>query len=450
MNTDIREDLLVMRQAALQAVNPSLAVRRYLSLKQESDGRLMLRSGEARWQLQPEQRLFVVAVGKAAIPMIQAAVDILGKYLHHGIVITKYEHATGVRLPEKIRVVEAGHPVPDQQGLNGAQAVAQMVAAAGPQDQILLLLSGGASALVPLPAQGISLQDVQQLTELLLRSGATIEELNAVRKHIDQLKGGQLARLSAPAPLSCLILSDVIGDRLDVIASGPTAPDPSTFDDAWDVLARRNLLQAAPPSVLARLRAGKSGDVPETPKAGDPIFSQVVNTVIGSNRQAALAAVQAARDYGYNTLLLTTFLEGEAREVGLMLAGLAKGIRIHGDPLATPACLVLGGETTVTVRGKGRGGRNQELALAAALALDGLPGVALMSLATDGTDGPTDAAGGLVDGSTLQRARHAGFDPLNELQANNAYPLLQAAGALMQTGPTGTNVNDLVVILVRA
>jgi hydroxypyruvate reductase len=381
--------------------------------------------------------------------MAQAAVEILGACLRQGIVITKYEHASGARLPEQVRVFEAGHPVPDQQGLLGAQSAAQMIASTGAGDHILLLLSGGASALVPLPAEGISLQDVQYLTGLLLRSGATIEELNAVRKHIDQLKGGQLARLASPAPITSLILSDVTGDRLDVIASGPTAPDPSTFAGAWDVLAKRNLLQAAPPSVLERLRAGMRGEIPDTPKADDPIFSQVFNTIIGSNRQAALAAVQAARDCGYNTLLVTTFLEGEAREAGLMLVGMAKGIRAHGDPLAPPACLVLGGETTVTVRGKGKGGRNQELALAAALALEGIPGMALMSLATDGTDGPTDAAGGIVDGGTVLRAKQADFNPLSELSNNNSYPVLEAAGDLLKIGPTGTNVNDLIVLLVR-
>jgi hydroxypyruvate reductase len=324
-----------------------------------------------------------------------------------------------------------------------------MIASAGAKDHVLVLLSGGASALMPLPVEGITLRDVQQLTDLLLRSGATIQELNAVRKHIDQLKGGQLARLAAPASLTSLLLSDVIGDSLDVIASGPTAPDPSTFANAWDVLARRNLLQATPPGVVERLRAGMRGEVPDTPKAGDPIFARVTHTLVGSNRQAALAAVQAARDRGYNTLLLTTFLQGEARQVGLMLAGLALGIRAHGDPLPPPACLVLGGETTVTVRGSGKGGRNQELALAAALALEGIPSVVIMSLATDGTDGPTDAAGGIVDGGTLQAIEQAGFDPYHELENNNAYPVLEAAGAFLKTGPTGTNVNDLLFVLVR-
>lgn len=449
MNSDIREDLLAIRQAALQAVDPSRAVRRHLSLEQKSDGGIWLCSGEARRRLQPDGRLYLMAVGKAAIPMAQAAVELLGEHLYQGIVITKYGHTRGMRLPERVQVIEAGHPVPDQQGLAGAQAAAQMIASAGAKDHVLVLLSGGASALMPLPAEGVTLQDVQQLTELLLRSGATIQELNAVRKHIDQLKGGQLARLAAPASLTSLLLSDVIGDRLDVIASGPTAPDPSTFADAWDVLARRDLLQATPPGVVERLRAGMRGEAPDTPKAGDPIFTQVTHTLVGSNRQAALAAVQAARDRGYDTLLLTTFLQGEARQVGLMLAGLAMGIRTHGDPLPPPACLVLGGETTVKVRGPGKGGRNQELALAAALALEGIPSVAVMSLATDGTDGPTDAAGGIVDGGTLQAIERAGFDPYHELENNNAYPVLEAAGALLKTGPTGTNVNDLLFVLVR-
>lgn len=440
--------MISLRQAALRAADPCQAVRCCLSMDRAGDGAPRLQVGETSWRLEPGQRLFMIAVGKASVAMAQSAVEVLGGCLHEGIVITKYGHATGVRLPENIRVLEAGHPVPDQPGLIAAQAVASLIAGAGARDRILLLVSGGASALMPLPATGISLQDVQQLTELLLHSGAAIEELNAVRKHTDQLKGGQLARLAAPALLSSLILSDVIGDRLDVIASGLTAPDPTTYADAWKVLERRSLLDAVPESVRLRLQAGLRGEIPETPKPDDPIFSQVTNTVIGSNRQAALAAVEAARAAGYNALLLTTFLQGEAREAGLMLAYLAKGIRAHGDPVAPPACLVLGGETTVTVRGKGKGGRNQELALAAALALDGIPGVAVMSLATDGTDGPTDAAGGLVDGSTVQRALRAGLDPRQALHENNAYPVLEAAGALLKTGPTGTNVNDLMLVLV--
>jgi hydroxypyruvate reductase len=312
----------------------------------------------------------------------------------------------------------------------------------------LPLLSGGASALTPAPVAGLTLADLQITTDQLLRAGATIGELNAVRKHLDRLKGGQLARLVAPAPVAALILSDVVGDPLDVIASGPTAPDPTTYAMAWQILEQRGVQTQLPAAVRAHLQRGREGMLPETPKPGDPLFARVTNTLVGSNRLAALAAVTAAEQLGYRALLLTTFVEGEAREVARVAAALAKGVRQHGDPLPAPACLVWGGETTVTVRGHGRGGRNQELALAAALALEGLPGVALMALATDGTDGPTDAAGALVDGTTIGAARSLGLDPVAALANNDAYPLLEAVGALLLTGPTGTNVNDLLVVLV--
>jgi hydroxypyruvate reductase len=289
---------------------------------------------------------------------------------------------------------------------------------------------------------------LQELTTHLLRAGATIVELNAVRKHLDRLKGGQLARAAAPAPLAALILSDVVGDPLDVIASGPTAPDPTTFRSACQVLERFGLWEKSPASIKSYLLAGVNGQVMETPKPGDDLFLQVSNTLIGSNRLAALAAASKAERLGYRSLLLSTFVEGEAREIGRVAAALAKSIRAYGDPLPAPACILLGGETTVTVRGVGKGGRNQELALGAALGLAGVRGVALMALATDGSDGPTDAAGAVVDGNTIQRAHLAGYNPYQALERNDTYPLLDAAEALMRTGPTGTNVNDLTVLLV--
>jgi hydroxypyruvate reductase len=271
--------------------------------------------------------------------------------------------------------------------------------------------------------------------------------LNAVRKHLSRIKGGQLARLAQPAFLGALILSDVVGDPLDVIASGPTAPDPSTYEDAWNVLEKRGLLDQVPRAVWQHLREGRDGTRPETPKPGDPLFSGVVNVVVGSCLLAAEAAAQAARERCYETLLLTTFVEGEAREVARVAAALAKGVMTHGHPVAPPACLIWGGETTVTVRGNGKGGRNQELALAAAIALEGIPEVTVLALATDGSDGPTDSGGATVDGATASAIRAAGIDPVRSLLENDSYPALDAVGALVRTGPTGTNVNDLLVIL---
>lgn len=438
-----RDHLGLIQAAALRAVDPYPAVGRYLRRLGNT-----LRIADCVWNLDEVARITLIAVGKAAVPMAQAAVDGVGDATLTGIVVTKDGYAAQHTLPETVRVVEAGHPVPNAAGLAAAEAVAGALAATTARDRVLLLLSGGASALLPAPVDGVALADLQAVTENLLRAGAAIGEINAVRKHLSRLSGGQLARLAQPAPAVALILSDVVGDPLDVIASGPTAPDPTTYATAQAILARYGLTMQTPPAVLAYLEAGASGRIAETPKPGDPAFANVTNTIVGSNRLAALAAVAEAERLGYNALLLTTFMEGEAREVAKVTAALAKGIRAHGDPVKPPACVVWGGETTVTVRGQGKGGRNQELALAAALALEDLSDVALLALATDGTDGPTDAAGAIVDGDTPERARAAGWDPGAALADNNAYPLLAAIGALLRPGPTGTNVNDLTVLLV--
>ncbi|HEY88142.1 MAG TPA: glycerate kinase [Thermoflexia bacterium] len=439
----LRDALKEIREAALRAVDPAAAVRRHLQI---IEGELHV-AGES-WSLAALERIWLLSAGKAAAPMAAAAGELLEPYLKAGLVVTKYAHATGATLPARVQVIEAGHPVPDEAGHRGAAAMLELLAESASRDLVLVLLSGGGSALLPLPVPGVTLPELQATTELLLRSGATIAELNAVRKHLSRLKGGQLARAAAPAPLVALILSDVVGDPLDVIASGPTVPDPTTYADAWAVLGRYDLRSEVPATVSAHLRAGLAGERPETPKPGAALFEQVYNQLIGSNRQAALAAVETARRLGYPTLLLTTFMEGEAREVARVAAALAKGLRRHGDPLKPPACLVWGGETTVTVRGAGKGGRNQELALAAAQALAGWEEIAIMALATDGTDGPTDAAGAVIDGSTVRRARELGLKPQAALDQNDAYPLLAATGDLLRLGPTGTNVNDLLVILV--
>jgi len=441
---DLKNDLAHLQAVALAAVDPARAVECFL----QCDG-AHLQVGDWTYALDAVARVLLIAVGKAAMPMAVAASRQLGTRLSGGIVVTKYQHAAGYTLPMSLQIIEAGHPVPDAAGVSGACAILSLVETATADDLILVLLSGGASALTPCPAGALTLGDVQTLTEALLRAGATIGELNAVRKHLSRLSGGQVVRQAAPARIATLILSDVVGDLLDVIASGLTSPDPTTYADAQAVLHRYALWEQTPPAVRHHVTLGLVGQLPETPKPADPIFESVHNILIGSNRSAALAAVAAARARGYNALLLSTFIEGEAREVAKVGAALAKSIRAYGEPLAPPACLVWGGETTVTVRGVGRGGRNQELALAAALALDGMPEVALLALATDGTDGPTDAAGAVVDGQTAAKARLAGWDARRALAENNAYPLLEAVGDLLRTGPTATNVNDLMILLVR-
>jgi hydroxypyruvate reductase len=317
-----------------------------------------------------------------------------------------------------------------------------------------VLISGGGSALLPLPADALPLADYQALTGLLLRCGADITEINAIRKHCSRLQGGQLARLAAPAQVVTLILSDVVGTPLDAIASGPTVPDPSTFADAVAILRRHGILDQIPGSVRDHLLAGAAGAIPDTPKPGDPLFQHVTNVVIGDNASAGRAAVAEAHRLGFSSALLTTFIQGEAREVGRAVAGLAQGIACGQSDFAAPACLVLGGETTVTIRGQGTGGRNQELALAAAIALDSYPlpedvEVAVASLGTDGTDGPTDAAGGVAWPDTVARGRALGLDARAALADNDSYHYLGALGDLIVTGPTGTNVNDLIVIIAR-
>ncbi len=447
-----------IRESALAAVDPYAAVSRYMRREGES-----LHIGDEVWPLshgrdrerdapggRDEERkdVTVLAVGKAAVSMAAAAADLLGAHASGGVVVTKHGHTGEISLPSGFEIFETGHPIPDDAGLQAAERVIQVLSDTEPGDYVLLLLSGGGSALLPAPVEAITLDDLQQTTDLLLRAGATIVEVNAVRKHLSRLKGGQLARLAAPASLVALILSDVVGDPLDVIASGPTAPDPTTFGEALSVLARYDLLDQVPDAVAAYLKTGKEGRHPETPKPGDPVFEHVTNIIVGSNSLAAEAAVTQAVALGYSSLLLTTFIEGEAREIAKVAVALAKAIKTHQRPLAPPACLVWGGETTVTVRGSGKGGRNQELALAAALGLEGLEDVTIMALATDGTDGPTDAAGAVVDGRTASRARERGWDLRQVLQENNSYPLLADVGALLKLGPTGTNVNDLLVLLV--
>ncbi|MBN1148720.1 MAG: glycerate kinase [Anaerolineales bacterium] len=437
------ESVVRVLQAALEAVDPQAAVAR--SMRRTSD-RLIIE--EQAYDLKQFERLLVVGAGKAGMPMAQAVENILGDRLTQGIMIVKegYAGAGGGALPKKIEIIEAGHPLPDERGLQAARRIAALLDGTTQADLVICLVSGGGSALMVSPAEGVTLCDLQGLTFTMLACGASIDEINALRKHLDTLKGGGLARLAAPARLATLILSDVVGDPLDVIASGPTVPDRSYFSDAYRALQRYHLLEQAPPAIVEHLQRGMSGDVLETPKPGEAIFQGVQNVVIGSNLLAAQAALETARRQGFQTLLLTTYLQGEARQAGRALGAIARQIASTGQPLARPACLAAGGETTVTLSGEGLGGRNQELALGAASDLAGLPDIALVSLATDGGDGPTDAAGAIVTGQTLERARRAGLSPEDHLARNDAYHFFESLGDLLKTGPTRTNVNDLTFI----
>ena len=426
--------------AALDAVAPGAALRRTI----QRDGETLRVAGRS-YDLRHFRRVLVVGAGKAAAPMAQAVEEVLGDRISSGAVTVKYGYTAPTA---QVMLREAGHPVPDAAGVAGTRAMIALLEQTGPDDLVLCLISGGGSALMPLPVPGVTLEELQTLTTALLRSGAPIQALNAVRKHLSQVSGGQLARLAYPATVLTLIVSDVVGSPLDVIASGPTVADTSTFQDAWDVLARYGVLDQAPASIRQHLERGLAGQVAETVKPGDPALERVHNVIVADNALAAEAAAARARALGFDTLLLSTFVEGEAREVGRVLAALAREVAAHGRPVMAPACLLLGGETTVTVRGEGKGGRNQELVLASALAIQGTRGILIASLATDGTDGPTDAAGGLVDGETVMRGEAAGRSVFEALADNDAYAFLDGAGDLLMTGPTNTNVNDLMAVFV--
>lgn len=369
---------------------------------------------------------------------------VLGDRLSGGLVVVKYGHGTGTR---RVRVVEAGHPVPDRAGLQGAHRLLELVSRLTADDLLLVVLSGGASSLLPAPCPGVSLADKRRTTTLLLRSGATIQEINAVRKHLSAVKGGQLVAATR-ATVASVILSDVIGDDLGAIGSGPTAPDPSTFGDARAILDRFHLWTSLPARVRTHLTKGLSRQVPETPKPGARVFKRVHNQIVGNNCAAVDAVAAAAQSAGLRPLVLTTSLTGEAREAAKFLVALGREVRVSGQPVRPPACLVAGGELTVTMRGRGRGGRAQEFALAAAVEMAGLDDAVVAALGTDGTDGPTDAAGAAVSGETMRRAIRRGEDLRRALADNDSYPLFRRLGGHIVTGPTRTNVNDLYVALI--
>lgn len=396
-------------------------------------------------ELPSRGRLIVVGAGKASGAMAAAVEETLDHRLPEGLVVVKDGHLAPTR---RLRLVEAGHPVPDERGAAAARQIHALVRGAGPDDLVLVLISGGGSALAPAPPPPITLEEKQALTRLLLGAGATIGQLNAVRKHCSLLKGGQLARAAAPARLRALLLSDVIGDPPDIIASGPTAPDESTFPQAMGILERLGVLDQVPAAIRDRLEGGMRGEIPETPKPGDPIFDRVQNIVIGNNQLVVDAAMAEARRLGLSPHLLTRSLEGEAREAAGHFVGLAQEIRAGRGPVTAPACLVAAGETTVTLRGGGRGGRCQEFALAAALELDGLRGITVLAAGTDGTDGPTDAAGAIADGESAARARAQGRDPRACLHDNDSHPVFSGLGDLLVTGPTNTNLLDLYLAVV--
>ena len=439
-NKKMRKHALQIFRAGLQAVDPVEAINRQVKL---NDPVLLI--GDRRFDLKNYDRILVVGAGKAGAPMAKAIEDLLGDRIADGVIVVKDGHGLPLK---KIKICEASHPVPDDRGVQGTEEVLSLVEKAGKRDLVICLISGGGSALLIAPVEEISLEDKQETTRLLLACGATIHEFNAVRKHLSRAKGGRLAQMAYPATVASLILSDVVGDDLDVIASGPTVPDSSTFQDAEQILKGYDIWDQVAPAVRNYLVKGSSGEIEDTPKSGHAVFQQCSQTLVGNNLQALKAAGREAQRLGYHPLILSSKVEGEAREVARFYTAIAREILSSANPLKPPACVLAGGETTVTLTGEGRGGRNQEFALAAAMAINEIDGITVLSGGTDGTDGPTDAAGAIADGTTLARARIKGLDAKNFLQRNDSYNFFQKLDDLLMTGPTRTNVMDIYLLLV--
>ncbi len=442
MRADRKRHAREIFSAALECASPSAAIKKHVRLFPK--GRLDV-SG-TRYDLNKYSNVFVIGGGKASTTMAGALEEELGGWITDGLVVTKYGH--GKRL-KKIRVVEADHPIPDRAGLVGSRELLKLAERAGGGDLVVCLLSGGASALLPSPVPPVTLNDIRVLTKQLINSGADIREINTLRKHLSNIKGGGLARVIHPAESLTLIVSDVVGDDPSTIASGPTTPDETTFADCMEVLKRYGLKRSAPRRVVARLRGGLRGTVEETPKPGSKAFRKCRNLIIANHEAALEAAKKRAVGLGYRAVILTSILTGGTHEAARFLSAVVKEVRKCSNPVKSPACILLGGETTVEVRGRGLGGRNQEFALGAAIELQGVKGVTVLAAGTDGTDGPTTAAGAFADSGTVKRARKKGLDARASLRENDSHTFFKAIGDLLTTGPTGTNVMDLVVAVIE-
>ncbi len=439
----IHRDVLAAMDEALAAANPARIIRKHLRLTGQ-----VLRADALRFRLKEYRRIFVIGGGKASGHMAEEVEKLLGEWITRGLVIIPdylRPRPQGCRISYRA----ATHPIPTRKGMDAVLAMLSLVENVSRDDLVIVLLSGGGSALMPLPVQGISLNDEVRITSLLLKSGASIEEINIVRKHLSQVKGGRLAERLYPATILSLIISDVVGDKIDSIASGPTAPDPTTFRNAERVLKKYHLWSRIPTSTRKIISAGLAGSIPDTPKEKSNAFKHVHNLIVGNNRESCLAAAAALKKAGYRTHILSIKVTGEAREAGRIFGSIARDIRENALPFASPSALVAGGETVVTVQGKGKGGRNQELVLAAATKISASEGVVIGSFATDGIEGQTDAAGALADGRTVIRGLKLGMDPEEYLKNNDSYHYFSKLKDLITTGPTGTNVNDITILAAR-
>jgi Putative glycerate kinase len=423
---------------AISAVDPSACIYRAVN----KDGRDIVINNRS-YDLSRYDHIYAIAFGKAAISMSKAIEDILGDSLTDGIAVTK--HGFGGSLL-KMKVYESGHPMPDDHSVAAGKTVHSFLERTGERDLIFFLISGGGSALITLPRKGVTITDIVKLTDSLMRAGATIDDLNTVRKHLCSIKGGGLAKMAYPSQSVSLILSDVVGDPLDVIASGPTVPDTSTFSEFNEIVERYDLKLS--PAVSGLLEDGLEGVIEETPKLGATVFERTSHYLVGNNALALQEAQKKASELGYNTMVLSSSIVGEAREVAKVFASIAREERLRGTPLPLPACILAGGETTVTMKGKGLGGRCQEMALSFGIEVSDLEGVLLLAAGTDGNDGTTDHAGAFADGDTVQRGKNLQIDARHELYDNNSYIFFKETGDLITTGPTGTNVMDIYMVLI--
>ncbi len=458
MTMDIYGELEMIFRAGVERVDPYHMLKKHVAVE-NGKLKISLEGEHLEISLKAISQVYMLGTGKASAPMARAVEEILGNLLAGGIISTKYGYAEPLR---KVEVIEAGHPVPDENSLRTGQAMQELANRFDDETLVVNLISGGGSALLEILPQAqtdlrrnlaLTLDDLQQTTQVLLESGATINEINCLRKHLSSIKGGQLVRMIQPARSINFILSDVVGDRLDAIASGLTVGDATTFREAWAVLEKYGIQSRIPHAVQAMLQAGVRGEIPETPKPGEGIFQTTQNVLIGSNAAALQAAAEKARQMGYHTVILTSQLVGEAREVAKMLLGVAKDVRSRGFLISRPACVIAGGETTVTVKGKGKGGRNQEMALSFLCEVEkdseACQDIYFLSAATDGGDGPTDAAGAFANTEILQRAIDQHLAPEKFLKDNDAYHFFEKIGGLLKTGPTKTNVCDIQICIIR-
>ncbi len=437
----LREDALRAVKAAISGANPEMLMKQKLRLNGS-----ILRAGGKSFDLSSYRRVIVIGGGKASVGMVSGLARVMRKWITSGVVnAPRYERS---RSPAAgIEFCPSTHPLPSQAGVDGVKRMLSLVGTTTKKDLIVCLISGGASSMMPLPVQGITLSDKSTITKLMLAGGACINEVNTVRRHLSSIKGGRLAETLSPATILTLILSDVIGNKLEDIGSGPTAPDPSTYADARRVVEKYRVWKKAPDSVRQVITDGLQGRLKETAKPGSKVFRRISNIIIGDNSAACKAAAESLRRDGYRVKSLTHRFQGEARLAGLFVSSILRTIDTGKSSLRRPAAFVMGGETTVAVKGKGKGGRNQELVLAASLGIDQMTRVLTASVGTDGVDGNSDAAGAFADGTSVQRAKSFGIDPEKFLKNNNSYNYFRKLGDLIRTGPTGTNVNDITIAL---